>query len=201
MRFETLGLLHVLKALALIGAYVLFVLFLEIGFDYSELKYQFGNIDWFTVSFLVAPILLLLGIPAWRLLREYRIWKVLYQPFRLIDDPFIDVDSKEESYGHVVFRNGNTVKRAAIFASKSGVIVRKAAYPRMFPTFEIEWDQISNIYFAEMQKDASFGPDSLGLARVTLDFAEEFVLLLPWRKRFNQFVPERIGLQVESLIS
>lgn len=198
MRFETPGLLHVLKALAIIGAYVLFWRF---GFDLSELTYQFSKIDWVNASFLIMPVLLLLGIPAWRLLREYRIWKVLYQPFRVIDDPFIDVDLKEESYGHVVLRNGIVVKRAATFASRSGVIVRKAAYPKMFPTFEITWDQISNIYFAELQKNDDFGHDPLGPARVTLNFAEEFVLVLPWRRRFNEYIPDHIGFQSESHIA
>lgn len=198
MRFEAPGLLHILKALAIIGAWVLFWRF---GFDIAELRYQFSKIDWVRASFFITPALLLLGIPAWRLFREYRVWKVLYQPFRVIDDPFIDVDLKEESYGHVVLRNGKLVKRAATFASRSGVIVRKSAYPKMFPTFEIAWDQISNIYFAELQKNDESGPDPLGVARVTLGFAEDFVLVLPWRKRFNEYIPDHIGVQNESLIA
>jgi len=196
MRFETLGLLHVLKALALIGAAVLYWRF---GFDFSELIYQFGEIDWVYASFFIAPILLLLGIPASRLLREYRIWKTLCRPFRVIDDPFIDVDLKDESYGHVFLENGNTVKRAATFASRSGVIVRKAAYPKMFPTFEITWDQISNINFVGLHQDDEFGSDSLGAARVTLDFAEEFILVLPWRSGFDQYIPDHIALQKKAL--
>lgn len=196
MRFETLGLLHVLKVLVLVGAYVLFWRF---GFDFSELMYQFGQIDWGYASFFIAPILLLLGVPAWRLLREYRIWKTLQKPFRVIDDPFIDVDLKDEAYGHVFLENRNCVKRAATFASKSGVIVRKAAYPKMFPTFEIAWDQISNINFIGQQQDDEFGTDSLGAARVMLDFANEFTLVLPWRSGFNQYIPDHIGLNTEAL--
>ena len=79
--------------------------------------------------------------------------------------------------------------------------MRKAAYPKMFPTFEIGWDQISNIYFVGLEKDSDFGPDPLGIARITLNFAEEFVLVLPWRRQFNQYIPDHIGLQKESLIS
>jgi hypothetical protein len=196
MRIETPGLLHVLKGLALVGAYVLFWRF---GFNFSELTYQLSKVNWVSASFFIVPVLLLLSIPAWRLWREYRIWKVLYQPFHVIDDPFIDVDLKEESIGDAVLANGHTVKQTATFASRSGVVVRKAAYPKMFPTFEITWDQVSNVYFAEMQ-DTKFGSDSLGMARVTLNFAEEFVLVLPWRERFNQYLPEHIGLQKETLI-
>ncbi len=181
--------------LAVIGAYVLFSRF---GFNFSELAYQFSKIDWVYASFLIVPIAFLFSVPTWRLLREYRIWKILHQPFRIIDDPFIDVDLKEESYGHVVLENGNMVKRAATFASRSGVIVRKAAYPKMFPTFEITWDQISNIYFVEGQQYSEFGSDSIGMARVTLNFAEEFILVLPWRGGFKQHIPQHIAYETKN---
>ena len=199
MRFETPGLLHILKGLALVGAYGAFWFFFRIDWNVDELRYQLSRIDWAYATIFIVPILLLLGATAWRLLREYRIWKILYRPFRIINDPFIDVDLKEESYGAVILKNGNIIKRAATFASRSGIIVRKAAYPKMFPTFEISWDQISNIYFAALDSNEEFGPDPLGIARVTLDFAEEFILVLPWRRQFNKYIPDHIGLQNESL--
>ncbi|MEM9335231.1 MAG: hypothetical protein AAGA33_10300, partial [Pseudomonadota bacterium] len=99
------------------------------------------------------------------------------------------------------FRGGYTIKHAAVFASESGLIVRKAAYPKLFPTFEIAWDQISNIYFVKMYREEAHGTDPRGVARVTLSFAEEFVMVLPWRKRFNRFVPESVGFQRESVMS
>lgn len=196
MRFESPGLLHFLKGLALVAAYVLFFF---VDWDFDEIVYQLRNVDWLYTSFFGGILLVLIGVPALRLLREYRIWRVLYQPFRLIQDPFIDVDLKEESYGELVVENGNKIKRAAIFVSKNGVIVRKAAYPKLFPTFEITWDQISNIYFAALEANERFGPDPFGVARVTLKFAEEFILVLPWRGRFNSYIPDRIGLQEEPL--
>jgi len=197
MRFESPGLLHFLKGLAIVGAYVLYFF---VDWDIDELVYQFRRIDWLYATFYAGIPLILIGIPAFRLLREYKIWRVLYQPFRVIQDPFIDVDLKEESYGDIVLENGYTKKRAAIFVSKNGVIVRKAAYPKLFPTFEISWVQISNIYFAALQANERFGSDPFGVARVTLAFAEELILVLPWRRRFNSYIPDRIGLQKESLV-
>lgn len=47
MRFESPGVLHFLKGLALAGAYVLFI---AADWDFDELSYQFGRADWLLVS-------------------------------------------------------------------------------------------------------------------------------------------------------
>ena len=198
MRIDTPGYLHFLQALVLIAAYYVFFI---ADWEYADLVYYWYRIDWLMFWIIAVPIVALLSIPAWRLFREYRAWKVLCQPFRIDHDPFIDVDLEEEAFGDIVFRDGHTIRYTAIFASKSGLIVRKAAYPKLFPTFEIAWDQVSNIYFVKLYRDDKHGTDPRGVARVTLNFAEEFVLVLPWRKRFNRFVPDAIGFQRESLMS
>lgn len=196
MRFESTGLLHFLKALALIGAWVLF--FYVDYDDLVELPYYIGKLDLLFVAFVTGIVVILLSVPATRLLKEYRAWKVLTAPFRIVDDPFIDVDLKEESYGELLLEGGYRIKRVATFASERGVIVRKAAYPKLFPTFEIKWGEVSNVYFVGTAIDERFGSDPFGVARVTLKIAEELILVLPWRKQFNVFLPDGIGLQFEN---
>ena len=198
MKFEPQGLLGFLRAtLPLVGLWLFFYLMKT---DFDEIAYQIERADWVYVALWAGVILILFGVPAYRLFVEFRIWKVLRSPFRIIDDPYLDVDMNEDSYGEVVLRNGRLIKHAAINATATGVIVRKAAYPKLFPTFEIDWDQISNIYFAALTPNERFGTDPFGAARVTLSFAEEFVLVLPWRKGFNVHIPDRIGVQCESLV-
>ncbi len=198
MKFEPQGLLGLLKSvLPLFGLWLFFYLMKT---DFEEIAYQIEQTDWLYVALWTGAILILIGVPAYRLYLEYRIWTVLRSPFHIIRDPFLDVDMNEDSYGAVVLQNGRVIKHAAINATATGVIVRKAAYPKLFPTFEIRWDQISNIYFAALTPNEKFGSDPFGAARVTLSFAEEFVLVLPWRKGFNADIPDRIGVQYESLV-
>ncbi len=198
MRIDTPGYLHFLQGVAILGAWYLFF---WSDWEFDDLVYHWYRIDWLKVSVIAVPVLAVLSWPLFGLWREYRAWKILCQPFALDPDPFIDLDLEAEAFGDIIFRDGHTIKHTAIYASKSGLIVRKAAYPRLFPTFEIHWDQVSNIYFVRLYRDERHGTDSRGVARVTLNFAEEFVLVLPWRKRFNRFVPESIGFQRESLMS
>ncbi len=197
MRIDTPGYLHFLLALAMLGAWYLFS---WSGLEYSDLVYYWYRMDWLAFWVVAGPVLAILSLPLWGLYREYRAWKVLCQPFEIDSDPFIDLDLEAEALGDIVFRGGFTIRHAAIFVSKTGVIVRKASYPKLFPTFEITWDQISNIYFVKLYRQQKHGTDARGVARVTLNFARDFVLVLPWRKRFNRFVPETIGFERESML-
>ena len=197
MRIDPPGYLHFLQAIVFIGAWYLFF---WSDWEYDDLVYYWHRMDWLMFWVIAGPVLVILCWPLWGLLREYRAWKILCQPFHIDKDPFIDLDLEEEAFGDIIFRDGHMIKHAAVFASKSGLIVRKAAYPKLFPTFEISWDQVSNIYFVKMYREEQHGTDPRGVARVTLSFAQEFVLVLPWRKRFNRFVPDSIGFQRESVM-
>jgi hypothetical protein len=198
MRFESPGLLGFFKAIAPLAG-ILLLMFL-VKMDYDEIVYRLGRADWLYVAIGAAFFLALLSVPAFRLFKEYRTWKVLCLPFHIVQDPFIDVDLKEESYGDVFLDGGYRIKRAATFASRGGVIVRKAAYPKLFPTFEIGWDAITHILFIAAGTDCRFGSDPYGVARITLGLAEEFVLVLPWRGDFNTHIPDRIGLRNENFV-
>ncbi|MEM6514283.1 MAG: hypothetical protein AAF660_14835 [Pseudomonadota bacterium] len=198
MRIDTPGYLHFLQALLLVAAWYVFF---KLDWEWADVVYYWYRTDWLVVAVIATPILAILCWPLVGLYREYRAWKILCQPFDIDSDPFIDVDLEKEAYGDILFRDGYSISHTAIFASKTGLIVRKAAYPKLFPTFEIRWEQVSNIYFVKMYRDKKHGTDSRGVARVTLSFAEEFVMVLPWRKRFNRHVPDTIGFQRESVMS
>lgn len=194
-----LGILGFLRIAALLVAPWLLLRLMD--FDLDEFVYQVSRLNWIHVAIGAGVLASLFGIPLYRLFREFKIWKLVQEPFEHLEDPFIDVDITEESYGEMYLAADRRIKDVAIFASDKGLTVRKAAYPKLFPTFRIPWKAISNIYFAGMVKNKQFGKDRLGAARVTLAFAEEFILVLPWRERFNGLVPDRIGFQEEMLVA
>ena len=199
MRFEPFKAVDFLKFLALVVGLYLLHTFLTQSYPIDHLKYQLRLFDPLYLAFAVF-VLAALFTPAFvRLYRERRLWLVLIEPFEAIDDPFIDIDISSEMYGSVQLSSTHTIKHVATYASRHGVIVRKAAYPRFFPTFRIPWSMISNVYFVAGGKVPAYGKDLLGIARLTLSFAEETVLIVPWRKRFNAFVPDATGLQTEDV--
>ncbi len=174
MRFTPLGILGFLGLIApFVGLWFLFQL---LQLDWDEFTFRVSRLDWLYVAVGAGVLAILFVPPFFRLYKEYRAWRIIQAPFKVVDDPFIDVDIAEESYGELYLAQASRIKEVAIFVSES------------------------NIHFAALIKNQRFGADPLGAARVTLGFAEEFVLVLPWRKRFNAFIPARIALQEESLV-
>ena len=102
-------------------------------------------------------------------------------------------------YGAVQLSPVAAIRHVATHVGKHGITIRKAAYPKFFPTFLVPWTMVSNVYFVAGGTNPVQGKDLLGVARITLSFSEETILIVPWRKRFNAFVPDSIGLQVEDL--
>ncbi len=166
----------------------------------EELKYQLSRLDPWYVALATVFVSLLFVPPLLRLIRERRIWMVLKEPFQLVRDPFIDIDMHEEAYGHVMLSPDTRIKHVAVAARKDDIIVRKAAYPKLFPTFRIAWKDVRNVYFVAAYNTEVTGKDDVGMARITLSFAEETVLVLPWRRKFNTFIPPSAGLQQESFV-
>ena len=195
MRLEASGFLHVLMGLAVFAGLGL-LLFVEFD-DLVNLPSTLRTLNWIPIGLIAGIVLLILGVPSLRLLKEYRAWKILSTPFMIDDDPVIDVDLEKEAIGHLFFEGGYPVKQVATFAAESGILVRKAPYPKLFPSFEIDWKDISHIFFASAATDHKFGSDAIGAARISLDFAEDFVLVIPWRGNFNLLVPDRIGFTTQ----
>ncbi|MEM8817197.1 MAG: hypothetical protein AAGE85_15330 [Pseudomonadota bacterium] len=200
MRREPASLWGLLKAvLPLAGIWVVYW-FLGQRDPLAELSDRLSRLDPYYVVFFTLIAGLVLLPPLFRLVRERRIWMVLKQPFAPVENPFIDIDMHEEAYGHVLLGPRVKIKHVAIAAGKDSIVVRKAAYPKLFPTFEIGWKDVSNVYFVATDNSDLTGEDDVGVARITLGFAEETVLVLPWRQRFNALIPASAGFQEESVV-
>ena len=189
----------ILKWLGIIAGLYLLRVFLTERDPLESLKYQLSLFDPVYLAFGVFTLVALFTPTLLRLYRERRIWLVLSEPFETVEDPFIDIDLKEEMYGAVQLSPETMIKHIATHVSKQGVTVRKAAYPKLFPTFMIPWSDVSNVYFVAGGTNPVQGKDLLGIARITLSFSEETILIVPWRKRFDAFVPDNIGLQFEDV--
>ena len=199
MRFEPIRALDILKFLALVLGLYLLHTFLTERYPLDHLKFQLSLFDPLYLAFGAFVLVALFTPTLLRLYRERRLWVVLAEPFEPVEDPFIDLDVKEEMYGPVQLSPTQVIKHVATHVSKHGVIVRKAAYPKLFPTFRIPWSMISNVYFVAGGDVPLYGKDKLGMARITLSFSEETILIVPWRKRFNAFVPDSVGVQIEDV--
>lgn len=200
MRREPASIGMLLKVIAPFAAIWAVYWFLVQREPLQELKYQLGRLDPWYVALAAVFVALLFVPPLLRLIRERRIWMVLKEPFELVRDPFIDIDMHEEAYGPVLLSPSTRIKHVAIAARREDIIVRKAAYPKLFPTFRIGWKDIRNVYFVATDNAEITGKDDVGMARITLSFAEETVLVLPWRRKFNMFIPPSAGLQEESFV-
>lgn len=201
MRLEPFRVVDILKWLGFFAGLYLLHTFLTERYPLDSLKYQLRLFDPLYLAFGVFALAALFVPALARLYRERKIWLVLSEPFERVEDPFIDIDLEEEMYGAVQLSPRTAIKHIATHATKGGITVRKAAYPKLFPTFVIPWSVLSNVYFVAGGTNPVQGKDLLGVARITLSFSEETILIIPWRKRFNAFVPDNIGLQVEDVSS
>lgn len=200
MRREPVSIGTLLKVIAPFAAIGVVYWFLTRREPLEELKYELSRLDPLYVALAGVFVVLLFVPPILRLVRERRIWMVLKEPFELVRDPFIDIDMHEEAYGHVMLSPSTRIKHVAVAARKDDIVVRKAAYPKLFPTFRIAWKDIRNVYFVAAYNSEVTGEDDIGMARITLSFAEETVLVLPWRRNFNSLIPPSAGLQEESFV-
>lgn len=199
MRLEPFRVVDILKLLGIIAGLYLLRVFVTERYPLESLKYQLSLFDPLYLAFGVFALAVLFVPTFVRLYRERRIWLVLSEPFEPVENPFIDIDLTQEMYGAVQLSPDTAIKHIATHVNRRGITVRKAAYPKFFPTFVIPWSAIINVYFVAGGTNPVQGKDPIGVARITLSFSEETILIIPWRKRFNAFVPENIGLQLEDV--
>lgn len=199
MRLEPFRVFDVLKLLGFVAGLYLLHTFVTERYPIDHLRYQLSLFDPLYLAFGVFALVVLFVPTFIRLYRERRIWLVLSEPFERVEDPFVDIDLKEEMYGAVQLSPRTAIKHIATHVTKHGITVRKAAYPKLFPTFLIPWIVVSNVYFVAGGRNPAQGRDPLGIARITLSFSEETILIVPWRKRFSAYVPDSVGLQIEDV--
>lgn len=183
--------LAVAIALGLIPVLALFALvFRE---ETEELIRTLRSADWLAVAFVLLIATVVILPRAMRSRRMARIWNVFVEPFEKVSYPGNEIDFDREAYGLLLLDPKTKFRGIRAIVDGSGLNLRKAFSNNPLGSFRIPWSMISTICYTETLKDEGSFRDGLGAARITMKFAEELVVIVPWRGNFCRHVGDGIG--------